>query len=204
MKRRAAACDFLVSMSTTTPRAKARGRSERSLKVCALRIDLILHGAGPSVGKPGGFLCVAKGGKIDYGEATGSRRNAELCPGRRTGVATDQLLYNLTRRGIEWDLLPWLRKRRVVVMAYSPIEQAKLLRNPKLIDFAKRYDRAPAQAALAWLLANDDIIAIPMTGKRERLKENFGALDHPLTKEHLAELDQLFAPPQGPVPLQML
>jgi diketogulonate reductase-like aldo/keto reductase len=120
------------------------------------------------------------------------------------GVATDQLLYNLTRRGIEWDLLPWLRKRRIPVMAYSPIEQAKLARNPKLAVFARRHGMTPAQAALAWLLANDVIIAIPKTGRRERLKENFGALDHPLTKEQLAELDRLFAPPKAPVPLEML
>jgi diketogulonate reductase-like aldo/keto reductase len=63
---------------------------------------------------------------------------------------------------------------------------------------------APAQAALAWLLANDDIIAIPKTASRERLKENFGALDRPLTKEQLVELDRLFPPPKAPVSLEML
>ena len=119
-------------------------------------------------------------------------------------VATDQLLYNLARRGIEWDLLPWLRAQRIPVMAYSPIEQARLLRNPKLADFARRHGMTPAQAALAWLLAHDDIIAIPKTGRRERVKENLGALDHPLTKDQLAELDRLFPAPRGPVPLQML
>jgi diketogulonate reductase-like aldo/keto reductase len=119
-------------------------------------------------------------------------------------VATDQLLYNLARRGIEWDLLRWLRERRVPVMAYSPIEQAKLVRSPKLTDFAKRQGMAPAQAALAWLLAHDDVIVIPKTGCRERLKENLGALDHRLTKAQLEELDRLFPPPAGPRSLEML
>jgi diketogulonate reductase-like aldo/keto reductase len=91
------------------------------------------------------------------------------------------------------DLVPWLRKRRIPVMAYSPIDQARLVRNPKLAGFARRHGMTPAQAALAWLLSNDGVIAIPKTGKRERLKENFGALEHPLTKQQLAELDGLFA-----------
>jgi diketogulonate reductase-like aldo/keto reductase len=119
-------------------------------------------------------------------------------------VATDQVLYNLTRRGIEWDLLPWLRQHTIPIMAYSPIEQARLLRNPKLIDFARRYEMTPAQVALAWLLAKDDVIAIPKTGHRERLKENYESLDHPLTPAQLTELDQLFPPPAGPQPLEIL
>ncbi|MDB6017970.1 MAG: aldo/keto reductase [Pedosphaera sp.] len=119
-------------------------------------------------------------------------------------VATDQVLYNLSRRGIEWDLLPWLRKRHVPVMAYSPIEQARLVRNPKLIRFAQQIGRTAVQVALAWLLAKDDVIAIPKTSNPERLKENLGALDHPLNKEQLAELDRLFPPPDGPRPLEMI
>jgi diketogulonate reductase-like aldo/keto reductase len=119
-------------------------------------------------------------------------------------VATNQLLYNLARRGIEWDLLPWLRARRVPVMAYSPIEQAKLIRDAKLADFARSHDATPAQVALAWLLASDDVIVIPKTSRRERLKENLGALDLRLTDAQLAELDRLFPPPAGGRPLEML
>ena len=96
-------------------------------------------------------------------------------------MATNQLLYNLTRRGIEWDLLPWLRERRVPVMAYSPLEQARLTDHPKLAAFSKRHGMTPAQAALAWLLAKDDVIVIPKCGRRERLTENLGALEHPLS-----------------------
>lgn len=119
-------------------------------------------------------------------------------------VATDQVLYNLTRRGIEWDLLPWLRKHGIPTMAYSPIEQGRLLGDAKLVDFARRYGMTPAQAALAWLLASEDVIVIPKSGRRDRLRENVGALEHRLTSEQLAELDRLFPPPTGPVPLEML
>jgi diketogulonate reductase-like aldo/keto reductase len=120
------------------------------------------------------------------------------------GVQTNQLLYNLTRRGIEWDLLPWLRERRIPVMAYSPIEQGRLVRHRGLTDFAKRHGMTPAQAALAWLAAKDDVIVIPKTARVERLKENLGALEVQLTPEQLAALDRLFVPPKGPRPLEML
>ena len=119
-------------------------------------------------------------------------------------VATNQLLYNLSRRGIEWDLLPWLREHHIPVMAYSPIEQARLARSRKLADFARARGMTAAQAALAWLLSADDMIVIPKTARRERLEENLAALEHPLTKEDLAELDRLFPPPSGPRSLEML
>ena len=120
------------------------------------------------------------------------------------GVATNQLLYNLTRRGIEWDLLPWLRERAVPVMAYSPIEQARLLRDPKLAGFAGRHGITPAQAALAWLIARDGVIAIPKASHPDRVRENRAALDITLSKEQLAELDGLFSPPRGAQALEML
>ena len=125
-----------------------------------------------------------------------------LADGR--GVQTNQLLYNLSRRGIEWDLLPWLRGRRIPVMAYSPIEQARLVRDRGLRDFAERHGMTPAQVALAWLLAKEDVIAIPKTARPERLKENLGALELRLSEDALSELDRLFPPPEGPRPLEML
>ena len=121
-----------------------------------------------------------------------------------SATATNQVLYNLMRRGIEWDLLPQLREWGVPVMAYSPIEQGKLVRNRKLADFAQRHGMTPATAALAWLLASDDVIVIPKTGNRERLRENLAAVEIRLTTAQLAELDQLFPPPKGPRPLEML
>ena len=120
------------------------------------------------------------------------------------GVAANQLLYNLTRRGIEWDLLPWMREHRLPLMAYSPIEQARLLDHPGLVRFARGCGITPAQAALAWLLDNKDVIAIPKTGQRGRVRENHGALAVKLGAEQRAELDKLFQPPRGPRALEML
>ncbi|HKQ24260.1 MAG TPA: aldo/keto reductase [Burkholderiales bacterium] len=204
---------FLVSKvyPHNATRKGAVAACERSLKRLRTdRIDLyLLHWRGnvPLSETMEAFMALQKAGKIrHYGVSNLDLEDMQellSVPGGK-GVATNQLLYNLTRRGIEWDLLPWLRKKCIPVMAYSPIEQARLVRNPKLAEFAERHGMTSAQAALARLLANDDIIAIPKTGKRARLKENFGALDRPLTKDQLAELDRLFAPPTTPVPLEML
>ena len=119
-------------------------------------------------------------------------------------VQTDQLLYNLMRRGIEHDLLPWMRAHGVPLMAYSPIEQGRLLADQRLVAFAGRHGMTPAQAALAWLLAKDDVIVIPKTSSRTRLQENSQVLERPLDREALAELEELFPAPGGPVPLDML
>jgi diketogulonate reductase-like aldo/keto reductase len=119
-------------------------------------------------------------------------------------VQADQVLYNLTRRGVEWDLLPWLRERSIPAMAYSPIEQGRLLRQRGLAKFAKEQGVTPAQAALAWLLAQDGVIAIPKTGHRERLEENAAAAQIQLSPAQLQQLDELFEPPDGPAPLEML
>jgi diketogulonate reductase-like aldo/keto reductase len=119
-------------------------------------------------------------------------------------VQTNQVLYNLGRRGIEWELLPWLRERRVPVMAYSPLEEGRLVVRRDLVDFAKRQGMTPSQVAIGWLLAQDGVIAIPKTGKRKRLEENALALAHPLTTAQLHELNALFPPPKGPSPLEMI
>jgi diketogulonate reductase-like aldo/keto reductase len=121
-----------------------------------------------------------------------------------SAVITDQILYNLVRRGAESALLPWLRERGLPIMAYSPIEQAKLTSDRKLVRFAEQHGMTPSQVALAWLLANDDVTVIPKTSRRERLKENLKALDCELTKVQLAALDRLYAPPKQPKPLEML
>lgn len=120
------------------------------------------------------------------------------------GVAVDQVLYNLTRRGIEWDLLPWCQTRRIPVMAYSPIEQARLLRHSGLCELAGRLGMTPAQVALAWLLQRDAVIAIPKTSTRQHLEENFAALRFSLEADAVAELDRLFPPPRRATPLAML
>jgi aldehyde reductase len=184
---------------------------ERSLKRLKTdRIDLyLLHWRGsiPFAETVEAFAALQKAGKIrHYGVSNLDLDDMQALwkvPAGKSVVA-NQLLYNLARRGIEFDLLPWLRKQRVPVMAYSPIEQGRLLGERKIADFARRYGMTAAQAALAWLLAKQGVIVIPKTGRRERLKENLGALTHPLDAAQLAELDRLFRPPAAPQPLEML
>jgi diketogulonate reductase-like aldo/keto reductase len=204
---------FLVSKvyPHNASRKGAIAACERSLKRLATdHLDLyLLHwrGSHPFSDTIEAFTRLREAGKIRHwgvsNLALDDMEELRGTPGGE-GVATNQLLYNLGRRGIEFDLLPWQRERRIPVMAYSPIEQARLLKNPKLMEFSKRHGMTPAQAALAWLLAKDDIIAIPKTSHRERLKENRGALDHPLSKAQLAELDRLFPPPKRAQPLDMI
>ncbi len=119
-------------------------------------------------------------------------------------VATDQVLYNLTRRGIEYDLLPWCVERSIPIMAYSPIEQGRMLHHAVLRRVAERHHATPAQVGLAWVLRQDKVIAIPRAGVPDHVRENRAALEVRLTQEDLAELDRAFPPPDGPRPLEML
>jgi diketogulonate reductase-like aldo/keto reductase len=204
---------FLVSKvyPHNASRRGAVAACDRSLRRLRTdRIDLyLLHwrGSVPLAETMEAFMALQQAGKIrHYGVSNLDLEDMQelwTVPGG-SAVATDQLLYNLVRRGIEWDLLPWLRAHHIPVMAYSPIEQAKLALSRGLANFARKWDMTPAQAALAWLLANDDVILIPKTSRRERLRENLGPLDHKLTTAQLAELDRLFPPPTGPQPLEML
>lgn len=124
-------------------------------------------------------------------------------PEGRNCVA-NQVLYNLSRRGIEYDLLPWCQERGIVVMAYSPIEQGRILRHPELIRIAKAYQATPAQVALAFLLERDGLIAIPKSANPQRVEENAGAAELDLSDEDLAALDAAFPPPEGKHPLEMI
>ena len=184
---------------------------ERSLKRLKTdRIDLyLLHwrGSVPFAETIAAFEALQQAGKIRHFGVS----NLDLADLQEwwnsaggSACATNQLLYNLTRRGIEFDLLPWLRARRVPVMAYSPFEQARLLRDNKLTTFAQAHGITPAQAALAWLLSHDDVIVSPKAGHRERVKQNAAARDTTLNPTQRTELDRLFAPPRGSVPLAML
>jgi len=119
-------------------------------------------------------------------------------------AATNQVLYNLTRRGIESALLPHCVSRGIPVMAYSPIEQGRLLGRRALQRVATRQMATPAQVALAWVLRQEGVIAIPKAGSIDHVRENRGALDLRLTVADLAELDEAFPPPTRPVPLEML
>jgi diketogulonate reductase-like aldo/keto reductase len=119
------------------------------------------------------------------------------------GAATNQVLYNLSRRGIEWDLLPWCRDRKIPIMAYSPIEQGRLLTHRGLRDVAKRHGATPAQIALAWVLHSGSI-AIPRARSDIHVRENRAVLDIQLTAQDLAELDESFPPPHARQSLEMI
>ena len=118
--------------------------------------------------------------------------------------ATDQVLYNLGRRGPEHDLLPWLAGRSMPAMAYSPVEQGRLASAKPLVPLARRHDATAAQVALAWLLSRPGIIAIPKAGTRAHVEENQAAAGLRLAPDELAELDLAFPPPRRKVPLEML
>jgi diketogulonate reductase-like aldo/keto reductase len=119
-------------------------------------------------------------------------------------VATDQVLYNLTRRGIEYDLMPWCRDRNIPIMASSPIEQGRLLDHGELKNLAARHDARPAQVALAWLLRQEGVVAIPKAANVAHVWENHIALTLHLTREDLAALDRAFPAPTEATPLAML
>jgi diketogulonate reductase-like aldo/keto reductase len=118
--------------------------------------------------------------------------------------AVNQVLYNLTRRGIEFDLLPWSSARGIPIMAYSPLEQSRLSTHRTLRDMAARLGRTPSQIALAWVLRQPGVMAIPKAGRAEHVRENRAALDVTLTPEDVAELDTAFPPPKRKRPLEMI
>jgi diketogulonate reductase-like aldo/keto reductase len=119
-------------------------------------------------------------------------------------VASNQILYNLTRRGPEYDLIPWCRERGIPIMAYSPIEQGRMLNHKGLVEVAQSRGATPAQVALAWLLRQEGMIVIPKARQAAHLRENLGALDLALTDSDLAALDRAFPPPTRRAPLGML
>ena len=204
---------FLVSKvypHNASRQAMPRACTDSLRRLKTDRIDLyLLHWAGdvPLEETLDAFARLRRAGHIrSWGVSNLDTTEMEqlwALPGGRD-VQTDQVLYNLTRRGVEWDLLPRLRERGVPLMAYSPIEQGRLVRHRGLADFAKRHGMTPAQAALSWLLSKDDVIAIPKSSSPQRLAQNAGALAHPLEAAALAELDRLFPPPKRPAPLQMI
>jgi diketogulonate reductase-like aldo/keto reductase len=204
---------FLVS-KVLPNHASKRGTlaaCEQSLK--RLKTDCIdlylLHwrGSEPFAETLEAFMQLQRAGKIrHYGVSNldlADMREWWQCTGG-ADTAVNQLLYNPLRRGIEWDLLPWLRERRVPIMAYSPLEQARLLKQKAFAALAARIGVTPAQLALAWLLANDDVIVIPKSGDAARVRENAAALEIKLDSAQRAELDRLFPPPSRAQALEML
>ncbi|MFC8076877.1 aldo/keto reductase [Streptomyces sp. NPDC057307] len=184
---------------------------ERSLKRLRTdRIDLyLLHwrGAVPLEETVDAFDELLRAGKIRHWGVSNfdpaDLRELAGVPGG-DAMATNQVLYNLTRRGIEYDLLPHCHENGIPVMAYSPVEQGRLLPAPALEAVARRHDATSAQVALAWVLRRNDVIAIPRAGRTEHVRENRAALSLTLTDDDLAALDDAFPPVRGPVPLEVL
>jgi len=204
---------FLVSKvlpHNASPRGTVAACEASLRRLRTDRIDLyLLHwrGAIPLEHTLKGFESLIAAGKIrSWGVSNFDVEDLEelaSLPGGQAS-ATNQVLYNLTRRGIEWDLLPWCKQHRVPVMAYSPIEQARLLSNPALVQIAARHEATPAQIALAWVLQVEGVIAIPRTGRPAHVDENRAALDISLTDADRAELDRAFPPPRQKKSLEML
>jgi diketogulonate reductase-like aldo/keto reductase len=184
---------------------------ERSLKRLKTKwIDLyLLHWRGPIQLEEAvqAFEELVQSGKIRYWgvsnfDVSDLQELFRLKGGEYT--ASDQVLYNLRRRGIEYDLLPWCVQRSIPIMAYSPVEQGRLLEYPVLRHMARRHNVTTAQIALAWVLRQDKVIAIPRAGVPAHVRENYAALDVRLSKGELADLDGAFPPPTHKQPLEVL
>lgn len=194
-----------------TDRGHIIAACERSLKRLRTdRIDLyLLHWRSgedlPAVVQTFGELAAA--GKIRHWGVSNFDVDdlAELdrLPGG-AAVACDQVLYNLSRRGIEYDLLPAARERGLNVMAYTPIEPARLLRNATLREIAERHAATPLQIALAWVVRGDGVVAIPRTGSPVHVRENAAALHIELSTRDLEALDRAFPPPSKKRALEMI
>ncbi|MDR6102625.1 diketogulonate reductase-like aldo/keto reductase [Agrobacterium larrymoorei] len=184
---------------------------ERSLKRLGVdHLDLyLLHwrGSHPLEETVAAFEKLKQAGKIrDWGVSNFDTDDMEELFEVENGrnCAVNQVLYNLSRRGVEYDLLPWCQGKGVPLMAYSPIEQGRILNNHELIRIAKAYQATPAQVALAFLLERDRVIAIPKSARPERVEENRGATDLDISDEDWAALDAAFPPPTKKMSLAML
>jgi len=204
---------FVVSkvLPENASRAGVIAACKRSLKHLAIdQLDLyLLHWRGPHLLKEtlAGFEALRQDGLIKaWGVSNFDVDDMEelmALPGG-DAVATNQVLYNLAKRGIEADLLPWSRARGIPVMAYSPIDQGRIVRNRALAAVAVRHDATPAQIALAWVLRHQDMMVIPKATNETHVRENRAALDLALTAADLAELSKAFPPPVGATSLEML
>jgi diketogulonate reductase-like aldo/keto reductase len=203
---------FIVTkvLPENSTRAGTIAACERSLKRLKTdRIDLyLLHWRGrPRLDETlSGFEALLEAGAIRYWGVSnfdvGDMEELFALPGGEA-CATNQVLYNLRRRGIESGLLPWCRARGVPIQVYSPIEQGRLVDGKALSAVAARHGVKPAQVALAWVLRHSDMMVIPKATNEAHVRENRAALDIKLSKTDLAELDRAFPPPTGSRPLEL-
>lgn len=204
---------FLVSkvLPSNASRTGVARACENSLKRLRTdRIDLyLLHwpGSVPLGETVDAFEALKKAGKIrQWGVSNFDTDEMEELTGLSSGdhVQTNQVLYNLSRRGPEFDLAPWSRQRGIPLMAYSPVEQGALARNSRLETIAARHNATAAQIALAWVMAQPGVIAIPKASSQEHVRQNVAALDIELEAEDFVELDRAFPPPTRKRGLEMI
>jgi diketogulonate reductase-like aldo/keto reductase len=204
---------FLVSKvyPHNASRKGAVAACERSLKLLRTdRIDLyLLHwrGAVPLAETVAAFEQLKRAGKIrHWGVSNFNVGDMEELWSLADGshCTANQVYYSASRRGIEFDLLPWLRERRVPAMAYCPIDEGSLAGNGAMAAIGKARGISAAQIALAWLLTRPDVIAIPKAVKIEHLRENLAAAGLKLTDEELVLIDRLFPPPRKHTPLAIV
>jgi diketogulonate reductase-like aldo/keto reductase len=153
-----------------------------------------------------GLQYLKQAGKIlDYGVSNFDRDDLEegISLSGGNAIATNQVLYNLMRRGIEWDLLPWCKERNIPIMAYSPVEQKAFVNHPKLKAIALQHNATPTQIALNWLLRQDNLISIPKATNLNHVRENSAALEITLTAADIKEIDRVFPPPNRQQTLAM-
>ncbi|MDQ0504432.1 aldo/keto reductase [Xanthobacter agilis] len=185
----------------------ACGRSLKRLRTD--RIDLyLLHWRGehPLVETLAGFEALQRAGKIrHWGVSNFDVADMEELKAAGGGAcAANQILYNASRRGPEFDLMPYLSAAGIPVMAYSPIEQGRLPRGGALGRVARKHGVDPFQVALAWVMRSPDVIAIPKATHIAHVEANARALALVLDAEDLAEIDREFPPPAGKAELEMI
>jgi diketogulonate reductase-like aldo/keto reductase len=174
------------------------------------RIDLyLLHwrGAVPLAETVAAFEGLKRAGKIrHWGVSNCNVNDMEELWSVANGphCAANQIYYSASRRGVEFDLLPWLRERGVPAMAYCPIDEGVLVRDATLAAIGKPHGASAAQVALAWILRRPDVIAIPKAIKLEHLRQNFAAARLQLSEDELAQIDRHFKPPTRRVPLAIV
>lgn len=203
---------FLVSkvLPSNASRAGTVAACERSLR--RLRVETLdlylLHwpGSHPLAETVAGFEALRQAGKIRHWGVSNFdvSEMEELLAAGGAAVAANQVLYNLGRRGIEYDLVPWQKQHRLPLMAYSPIEQGRLARHRALAEIAARHAASAAQVALAWALAQPQTMVIPKAGSEPHVRENRAAAEIVLTPDDFAALDAAFLPPRRKSSLEMI
>jgi len=184
---------------------------ERSLgRLKTDRLDLyLLHWRGgvPLEETVAGFEELRRAGKIRHWGVsnfdTSDMEELFAIPEGRNCV-TNQVLYNVSRRGPEFDLIPWMHDHRMPLMAYSPIEQGRLPHGGVLESIARKHGASPFQIALAWLLHQPDVIAIPKASSEDHVRDNHRALEIRLDGDDLEAIDSEFPPPRRKRPLEMI